>query len=214
LDWETDVIAMKDTEKYRQGFTEPKIEFSFDKVFELLRERKYGEQEVLHTLEVYNFASELLDLEKIGDTDVREIVMIASLIHDVGRYLKGESIRHHTDVSLKQLKDFICPADLGLGERILKCVQRHSTSSKEKPQTVEEKIVFDADHLTVFTEFGFKRWFFKAEDWGHISTVQEADRELVGLFDKAKSGNLFNLKSSSAILKQTFYSKVFNAISK
>lgn len=199
---------MKDFEKYRQNFTDPSIGYSFNKVLGLLENREYGKQELIHCLEVYAFASELLDRENINDPEIIEIVKIASLIHDVGRYLEDDITGGHTNVSLKQLTQFINPINLTSGKRILKCVQRHSTSSKEKPQIIEEKIVFDADNLSVFSEFGFKRWFFKAENWGHVSTVQEADSELARLFSEAKSGNLFNLNSSREILKQTFYYKI------
>ena len=181
--------------------------FTFKKVQSLLSLRLYGEQELEHTIDVCNLALDLLNKEKVQDPDVAKIVAIASLVHDVGRYLEDKSSQHHTEITVDKLAGFVHIGDFEFAQQIAKCVQRHSSSSKEKPDSLEEKIVFDADNLSIFTEFGVKRWFFKAETWGHAMGVQEADMALKEMFTQGTEGNFFYLKSSLTILKQSFYAR-------
>jgi hypothetical protein len=80
-----------------------------------------------------------------------------------------------------------------------------SARSKEKPETIPEKIVFDADNLAASTKFGVSGWFFKAESWGKVKTVQKAEENLENIFQKARRGQLFYFQSSREILKGLFY---------
>lgn len=196
--------------KFKEIAGESSVLYSLEKIIGLLSEREYDQQELQHTLEVYDFSVKLLQEEEIQDNDVRKVVLIAAIVHDVGRYLEDESIKHHTELTDQHITGFIDPLmEPELVDRILKCAQRHSLGSKQKPETLEEKIVFDADNLTIFTEFGFKRWFFKAEDWGKVKNAQEADAQLADLYQMARSGELLHLASSRKILRESFYARTF-----
>lgn len=194
----------------KNKINDPSFLFSLSGVVSLLSTREYFLQESQHVLEVCGFANKLLELERVTDKDVRTIVMVASAIHDVGRYLEGDFIQKHSEVDLAALEPFIC-SDVNKEhyKRILNCVQRHSTSSKVSPDRLEERIVFDADNLTVFTKFGFKRWFFKAEGWGHVKDLTQADQTLNELFILARAGKLFYLDSSLKIVTESFYSSIY-----
>lgn len=196
--------------RFKEIANESSVLYSLEKIIGLLSEREYDQQELQHMLEVCGFSVRLLQEEGIQDSDVRKIVLIAAIVHDVGRYLEDKSIKHHTELTVQHITRFIDPLmEPELVDRILKCAQRHSLDSKQPPKSLEEKIVFDADNLTIFTEFGFKRWFFKAEDWGRVKNVQEADVQLADLYRLARSGELLHLTSSRKILTESFYARTF-----
>lgn len=204
---------MKEVETITQEFRErivpdPDVLFSLGKLVELLEQRPYGRQEMQHTMEVCGFAVDLIQREGLDDPKQIKAIMLAAILHDVGRYLEDDSLPRHTEIQEFHLQEFFSVDDPETRDLIMRCIQRHSISSKEKPSSLEEKVMFDADNLTLFTEFGYKRWFFKAEDWGHVANVQDADSYLRQLFDQASRGELLHLDSSQEILKNSFYANV------
>ena len=197
--------------KFKESAKENSVSYSLDRVTELLARREYCQQELQHILEVYSFAVVLLQQEGMTDDSTRKVVLIAAIIHDVGKYLEDESLKYHTELTSQHMTQFIdSSVESELIDRVLKCAQRHSSSSKQKPETLEERIVFDADNLTIFTEFGFKRWFFKAENWGHVKNVQVADTQLANLYEIARSGKFLYLASSKKLLGESFYARIFS----
>jgi len=211
MDWKAK--KMRELEQFlletENKINNPIFLFSLRKVVSLLSNRDYFQQETQHVIEVCTFANELLEFEGVTNKDSRNVVLVASAIHDVGRFLEGNFVRRHSEVDLNSIAPFISPQiSKEHCKRILNCVQRHSTSSKIPPSSLEEKIVFDADNLTIFTNFGYKRWFFKAEDWGHVKDLTQADQTLKQLFELATRGEFFYLESSQKILVDSFYSRI------
>lgn len=182
--------------------------FSFERLKKLLSSKEYGVQELKHTVEVFKFAKRLITSQEALSRSSEKIILIASILHDLGRYALIDSSRHHTEISAEELIPFLSKP-IGKNTEILgsvhRCVCRHSLGSKEKPETMEEKIIFDADNLSIFTKFGVNRWFFKAESWGGSKTVQEAEQALEKLFQKALRDELFYLPISKETLKSLFY---------
>lgn len=119
----------------------------------------------------------------------KKIVLFSAIIHDIGRC---ENISGgHTAILEKGLAKYL-PDKFKNNRVFLKkirlCVARHSISSLSKPQNLIEKIIFDADSLTIFTLFGFKRWFFKAKSWGKSKTISEAEEPLFNFSKKTVEG--------------------------
>lgn len=182
--------------------------FSFDRLKKLLLGKEYGTQELKHTVQVYQFADCLLNEQKVSNHLSKKIILISSILHDLGRYIFVDLSRHHTEISADELIPFISKS-IRKNSKVLgaihRCVCHHSLRSKEKPETIEEKIIFDADNLSIFTKFGVVRWFFKAETWGESKNIQNAEQALENIFQKAERGDLFYLPKSKEILKTLFY---------
>lgn len=139
---------------------------------------------------------------------IKKIVLISAIIHDIGRCedIPGGHTAITENGLAKYLPEDIASDGVCLG-KIRSCVARHSISSKEKPETLIEKIIFDADNLTIFTLFGFKRWFFKAESWGKSKTILEAEAPLLRFHKDVIDGEFLYLLKSIEIAKKSFYFK-------
>src|SRR5687768_1142103 len=105
------------------------ILFSVAEFSKLLEKRRYGKMELEHTQEVINFAmdicSRLPDLNK----EQIKIVLLAAILHDSGQYLEDPELKHHTDIGLNKLKNFLHPEllkNMNQVEKILGCIQKHS----------------------------------------------------------------------------------------
>jgi len=165
-----------------------------------------GQQELEHASQVAIFAYKLGKDLKLSEDDLK-ICLKAAILHDIGRFYKH--IKKHTDVSEKIIYNFLdnnySPIDKTESEKIYNCIRKHSTSSTQSPSTILEKILFDADNLTIFTWFGVKRWFFKAESWGHSKSVISAEKDLVQIKNRVLSNQFFYLKQSIVLAKKQFY---------
>lgn len=181
--------------------------YSYRKLYKTLKQSDYFNQEMHHNYEVFNNSLKLITKESIKDVKTIDIIKVTALLHDIGRYTKKFNLIKHTDINSEQLRSYIHPSLYKYRDLITKGVQRHSLSSKEKPENLIEKIIFDADNLTLFSKFGYARWFFKAESWGHTKDLILAQNQLEKLFTMATKNELFYLKSSSVIFRKSFYSR-------
>jgi len=90
------------------------------------------------------------------------VIKIASLLHDVGRYLKidGEA-RNHAEISAEIAKNFMIKNNfnipIGDVENILHCIRVHSFSNGLEPKTLEAKILSDTDKLDALGAIGLYR---------------------------------------------------------
>jgi HD superfamily phosphodiesterase len=82
------------------------------------------------------------------------IVEIASLLHDIGATAGQKHAQESARISKEFLSRFNIPDDIK--NRILKCIERHSMSSKT--ETIEEQIIKDADGI-IFIEDSYKDFF-------------------------------------------------------
>jgi uncharacterized protein len=100
----------------------------------------------LHIVEMHNYAKFLA--EKLN-ADV-EIVELAAWLHDIGAITYGRKDHHITGAKIaeEKLKELNYPEEKI--ERIRKCVLNHRGSQKMEKESVEEKIIADADALSAF----------------------------------------------------------------
>lgn len=145
------------------------LRFSWEKLTFTLRSYKYGDQELLHNYEVLIFANKIIKKRR-NQLSIfsKKIVYLACMLHDIGRYKFERVLNKHTEIKRNHLTGLLKRDLLNreLSESVLKSIQRHSVNSQERPQNIEEKIVFDSDNLTLFTKLGYARWFFNAQEWG------------------------------------------------
>jgi uncharacterized protein len=118
-----------------------------------------------HTIRVACNALWLAQDEAGVDIDV---ILAASLLHDIGRGVEGESSVHHSLAS-KVLAEILLdgagfPRDKK--DHVLQSIEEHSFSLGKKPSTRESCIVSDADKLDALGAIGFYRAALVSEDMG------------------------------------------------
>lgn len=107
-----------------------------------------------HVERVTKIAAILAEEEKAD----RELVRIASLLHDIG-YLIGEP---HNETGARVARKILEQSTNLPEERIEKTVKiilRHPIASRDKLKTLEEKIVWDADKIDLLGVIGIARVF-------------------------------------------------------
>jgi len=113
-----------------------------------------------HVMRVYNLAIQIAENEKVD----LNVIKIAVLLHDIGGAKERKDHSGKTDHAVESMKiaePFL--KKLGLSknkiEHILNCIVTHRYRSKQKPKTLEAKIVFDADKLETVGAVGIARAF-------------------------------------------------------
>jgi len=106
--------------------------------------------EYLHTIRVLNYALQILSTENEADADV---VIAAAILHEIGR---GKGTGEWFDLGRSHAargsdKGYALLIENGYYEETSRhaadCILTHSLKSETPPQTLEAKIVFDADKL-------------------------------------------------------------------
>ena len=91
------------------------------------------------------------------------ILKIAALLHDIGRIQEKRDIkkRNHAEISAELAKNFLEPNRYNLTQneidKITHCIQAHSYSNELVPETLEAKILSDADKLDALGAIGLYR---------------------------------------------------------
>jgi len=112
-----------------------------------------------HTERVYKLC---LNLGKKLNADLN-ILKIAALLHDIGRIQEKRDIkkRNHAEISAELAKNFLEPNRYNLTQneidKITHCIQAHSYSNELVPETLEAKILSDADKLDALGAIGLYR---------------------------------------------------------
>ncbi len=107
-----------------------------------------------HSLRVYRSAIYLAQHEQANVF----IVGATALLHDVGRVRK-EKGRKHADISVEMAGEILPRFQVSESEitQIQEAIRTHSYKGP-RPQTLEAKIVFDADRLEGLGAIGLTRW--------------------------------------------------------
>lgn len=91
------------------------------------------------------------------------ILKISALLHDIGRNCEsnGKQKRNHAELSAKMALKFFNSSDIILSQNdiklIIHCIRAHSFSNKIIPETLEAKILSDADKLDAIGAIGLYR---------------------------------------------------------
>lgn len=135
-----------------------------------------------------NYAEKLAD-ELGGD---KEIILIAAWLHDIGSMIYGRKDHHITDARIaeKKLKELYFPDEKI--ELIKKCILNHRSSQQNMRNSIEEKIIAEADILSNFENIAgiFKAAFvYEDQNQGEAkdSVRQKLERKWKQLhFDNSK----------------------------
>ena len=107
-----------------------------------------------HTCRVLGYALQILAAEKKADATV---VILAAILHDISR--DAHNSTDHAQAGSEKSYTFLVENGYTdkLARQVADCILTHSTSSKTQPQTLEAKILFDADKLDTTGAVGAAR---------------------------------------------------------
>ena len=109
-----------------------------------------------HVNRVYKLALHIAQQEGADNF----IIGMAALLHDLGRTVEANSQAHHADLSVtladEILKTYQIPEDKQ--QAILHAILAHSFSRGIEPQTLEARVLRDADRLDGLGAIGIMRW--------------------------------------------------------
>lgn len=117
--------------------------------------------DISHVQRVFNLAQVIAKDEKEVDLQILEL---ATLLHDIGEAKELDDPSGKTDHALisaemagKLLKN--CGLEKDKIEHIKKCITSHRYKTEHRPETIEAKILFDADKLDSLGAIGVARAF-------------------------------------------------------
>lgn len=119
-----------------------------------------------HTDRVAKMAIHLAQLEQANI----EIVHISALLHDIGREAQDKSHGKicHAEESARLAREILSDFDLpkAFFDNIIHCIESHRFRNAHVPQTLEAKVLFDADKLDSIGAIGIGRAFLFAGEIG------------------------------------------------
>jgi len=111
----------------------------------------------LHVYRVVNYAAQIADETVNADFDV---VITAALLHDIGR--SDEFENHsicHAETGSKRARDFLLSSgySLSFSQKVEHCILSHRHKKGGFPESLEAKILYDADKLDLIGCVGTAR---------------------------------------------------------
>ncbi|MFH1224176.1 MAG: HD domain-containing protein [Candidatus Diapherotrites archaeon] len=165
-----------------------------------------------HVLRVCKYALEIAEEEKAN----KKIVEAMALLHDIVRY-EGEKEEESVAETLDAAKSILertggySAAEI---RHILDGIKSHSLHSeiKSEPQTIEAKILFDADKMDSVGPIGIARWFTTMAPKGipigksaeiYLRTIRSMEKKLGGkLYTKTATKKIKNLEYTKEFMKE------------
>lgn len=121
-----------------------------------------------HTKRVYNMCMHIAKVEKVDIT----ILQYAALLHDIGRSEqdKNKGKIPHEKIGADMAKKILL--QMGISNKTIKqvthCILTHRYREKTHPETIEAKVLFDADKLDAIGAIGIGRAFVFAGEVGAL----------------------------------------------
>jgi uncharacterized protein len=119
-----------------------------------------------HTLRVLKLC---MRIGRIEGADL-EVLEIAAYLHDIGRFLQDQNrgdlchAEKGAEIAEEILEGHPIPRDKK--ENILNCIRSHRFRGNQRPETLEARILFDADKLDAMGAIGIGRAFLFAGEVG------------------------------------------------
>lgn len=140
-----------------------------------------------HTMRVLNLALKIASHYKDVDTDALEA---ACILHDIARVKEDTDPTKtidHAELGAEMSKNIL--KDMGCSDKFINSVasaiRSHRFRGKYKPETIEAKILSDADKLDAIGAVGIGRAFMIAGEYGEKLYI-DLDEESVGDAERIK----------------------------
>jgi uncharacterized protein len=178
-------------------------------------EGKGAAHDINHAKRVLNLAKEIAD--KSGNVNVKLLAAMC-LLHDIVR-IEGED--ESNSVSLSSERSVMLLEKCGFAEdevrSVIEGIKCHSLTSRggdisdmvREPQTIEEKILFDADKIDALGPIGVARWFSSTSHrkWD-LEKSAKTYLKIMNNFIKLKGG-LYTVHGSALAKKRIDYSEKY-----
>lgn len=193
-----------------------------------LSKDKDSAHDIGHVLRVYNLALTISKTEKNVDL---EVLQAATLLHDIGGAREANDSSGKTDhavigaeMSGKILKSLNFSFEKI--RHIQDCILSHRYRTDYKPQTIEAKILYDADKLETVGAIGLARAFawvgrHGAKIYKKIDSIEEYAKENLSdgkingrIMDKSKHSIHINYELKDKFLLEKLYTETAKKIGK
>ncbi|MFO7796202.1 MAG: HD domain-containing protein [Promethearchaeati archaeon] len=143
------------------------------------------------------------------------ILKIAALLHDIGRIREKESLNtNHADLSAKMALEFLTKNNYNFKkneiDNIIHSIKAHSFSNNIKPNTLEAKILSDADKLDALGAVGLYRTIgFTLNNKGNIrSVIQHLKEKILKLPNNMILDESKKIAQRRVEIIKTFYEQI------
>lgn len=119
-----------------------------------------------HTQRVFNLC---MHIGRVEEADLK-VLEIAAYLHDVGRTFEDVSKGGicHAEKGAKMARELLATYPISDGQKanIIHCIRSHRFRGNHQPETLEAKVLFDADKLDAIGAVGIARTFLFAGEVG------------------------------------------------
>lgn len=195
-----------------------------DQQYQILKEivekkLSYAGHDLDHVMRVYRLCLNLCQEE---EADL-EVLIPAVLLHDIARKTEDEDTTGRTDHAVlgaemagEILRDLDYPEDLI--RKIQYCIAVHRFRSGRTPETIEAKILFDADKLDIIGAIGIARSYMLAGQHGermhHEIPIEEYIQKNVGENGRIKDASLHTSNLEFELKLKKIPNRLFTAKAK
>jgi uncharacterized protein len=178
------------------------IEDSYKPLIDTVKlELSVAAHDMEHVMRVYK---QCLHLVKFEDNVDIHVLKTAAILHDIARAREDNDPSRtidHASLGAKMSEEILHRLDYSKDQinQITHCIRSHRFRESESPETVEAKILFDADKLDVLGPVGIARSFMIS---GAFNQSMYVDTNL----DEYIKGNLLNGKPDGRIIDVTKHS--------
>jgi len=166
--------------------------YKYKEIFDEVKEKYYndiGSHDADHVDRVYKMC---IHIGKIENADL-EVLELAAILHDIAR--KEEKLSNgeicHALEGAKKAKVLMEKHDIAddvIG-KVVSCIRTHRSRSENEFETLEAKILFDADKLDSIGAIGLARTFVFAGEIG--SRVHNKDIDLENTYEYSKEDTAY-----------------------
>ena len=144
------------------------------------------------------------------------VLKIAALFHDIGRIneRKSSDNKNHAKISAEMALEFLRSNDFNLSQddinNVIHCIKAHSYSMKLSPETLEAKILSDADKLDAIGAIGVYRTigFTVKNDGGIEQVIEHLEKKIMKLKDRMYLDSSKLIAESRHQIILEFYHKI------
>ncbi len=202
----------------------------FEKIKKIVEEElsqgKDSSHDIDHVVRVYNLAMIIAKTESNVDKDV---LGISALLHDIGGAKEANDPSGKTDHAIigAEMAENILKRFAFSDEKIRyiqACILSHRHRTDNKPETIEAKILYDADKLETVGAIGLARafsWIGKhnAKIYKKVDSIDEYAKENLSegktngrIMDKSKHSIHINYETKEKFLLDNLYTKTAKKI--
>ena len=183
---------------------------------------------------IYRVLYQALEIAKIEENVDYDVLITACLLHDVGRKEQFADPKVcHAMAGAEKAYKFLTENgfDTEFAEKIRHCIQAHRYRESNQPQTLEAKILFDADKLDVVGAMGIARTLlykgkmeeplYSLKPDGSVSDgtgdtelsfFQEYKYKLEGLYSKFYTKRATKLAKERQVAAADFYNSLYKEV--